>query len=376
MRLLYLSRSCSGHDRRFLDAFQRHGLEASLVTLQAPARSCGAEPAGTRHIGSLGVQANASTGELRRAIPLLGSMARQFQPDIVIAGPIHDCAYLAYEADLGLPIVTQSWAFDVFWENMRDPEAAVRTEQILRRTESLFADCRAVLARCEALAGRPFRRHFVMPWGLEDARTPPAQANDVPRFGVPPAKGPVFLHTRALEPVYAVDVLAKAFAGLLKRAPDALLDLASDGSLRPWLEEFIAANNLGRSIRLLGALPHQSVLELYGEAAIYVSCSASDGTSISLLEAMRAGVPPIVNDRGGNPEWVTDRENGWVVPFGDADSLSAAMLEATLAPPARLARMAGLGKSIVRSRADWGANFPQYVRFLGGCVEGRPPSPA
>ena len=43
---------------------------------------------------------------------------------------------------------------------------------------------------------------------------------------------------------------------------------------------------------------------LLGKASVYVSAPASDATSAALLEAMAAGVVPVVNDLPANREWV------------------------------------------------------------------------
>ena len=55
---------------------------------------------------------------------------------------------------------------------------------------------------------------------------------------------------------------------------------------------------------------------------VYVSTSLSDGTSASLLEAMTLKVPPVVTEIQGNKEWITDAQNGYLVPVNDVRSLS------------------------------------------------------
>jgi glycosyltransferase involved in cell wall biosynthesis len=56
---------------------------------------------------------------------------------------------------------------------------------------------------------------------------------------------------------------------------------------------------------------------------------------MSLLEAMSSGLPIIASNTGGIPELVTDRENGLLVPPGDAAALSAAMTEMAKSPRLR-----------------------------------------
>ena len=51
-------------------------------------------------------------------------------------------------------------------------------------------------------------------------------------------------------------------------------------------------------------------------ANLYLSSALSDGTSVSLLEAMACGLPVVVTKGYGNLEWVTPQQNGWLVEAG------------------------------------------------------------
>jgi glycosyltransferase involved in cell wall biosynthesis len=55
---------------------------------------------------------------------------------------------------------------------------------------------------------------------------------------------------------------------------------------------------------------------------VYVSTSLSDGTSVSLLEAMASGAFPVVTDIAANKEWIADGINGFLVPIEDEASLA------------------------------------------------------
>ncbi len=72
---------------------------------------------------------------------------------------------------------------------------------------------------------------------------------------------------------------------------------------------------------------------------VSVLVSEFEGTSVSMLEAMGAGVVPAVTDvRSGVDEWVTDGQNGIIVPVGEPDKM-AERLAALAGDRAALARM-------------------------------------
>jgi glycosyltransferase involved in cell wall biosynthesis len=91
-------------------------------------------------------------------------------------------------------------------------------------------------------------------------------------------------------------------------------------------------------------------------ADLYVSTSRSDSTSVSLLEAMACGVPPVVTDIEANREWITDGENGLLFPVGDSKTLAEAVIrmltDETLAAGAR-----EINLRLIREKALWKDNM-------------------
>ena len=78
-------------------------------------------------------------------------------------------------------------------------------------------------------------------------------------------------------------------------------------------------------------LPKLDVLALMKRARVMIAPSISDGTPISLLEAMIFGVLPIMSPLESIKEWVTDGENGLLVnpinPNQIADALQRALTD-------------------------------------------------
>ncbi len=98
----------------------------------------------------------------------------------------------------------------------------------------------------------------------------------------------------------------------------------------------------------------------YRMADLYVSASHSDGSSISLLEAMACGRASLVSDIPGNREWVDPGDNGWWFRDGDADSLAQGILQA-IEQRERLPAMGRSARRIAEQRADWEKNFPHLL---------------
>jgi len=366
MRLLYLTRGCNIHDRRFLQAFASHGWTIGFASLTRPdiGDPYNVIPDGARHLVWLGLRPKPSTDELRVAAANLRPAVVNFQPEIVLAGPVHDGGFVAAQAALPCPWVVQSWAFDVLWEIERDADALARARIVLQACPGLLADSRAVIQKCESIAGRSLEKQFLLPWGIDLANTKPAKARSAVRAELGIGPQTVFLCTRGLEAKYRIDVLLDAFRKFQASDRNAVLLLASEGSLRSGLETQVKADGLANSVKFLGAVDHHHLLDLFAASDFFVSTAESDGTSIALLEAMYLGVIPIVSNVGGNPEWIRHGINGWLAESGDADDFARALnLGRQMTESRRLGAIQS-NRNLVQSRADWTLNFSRWLSEL------------
>lgn len=143
-------------------------------------------------------------------------------------------------------------------------------------------------------------------------------------------------------------VLLEAFAALGRS--DARLVLAGDGELRGEVEARIAALGLTDRVRITGWIGSDEVRRLITEATIIVQPSLMEGLPVVLMEAMAQGRPVISTFIAGIPELVEAGQNGWLVPAGDAESLTRGMDAALATDAARLADMGRAGAARVRAR--------------------------
>jgi glycosyltransferase involved in cell wall biosynthesis len=142
--------------------------------------------------------------------------------------------------------------------------------------------------------------------------------------------------------------------------------MLGNGSQAGLLRRILATgglNNTSDYPRLLfpGQIGYEDLPRYYRSADLYISASHSDGTSISLLEAMACGCPVLVSDIPGNREWVQPGENGWLFPDGDAQALGQAIIQA-VEQRGRLPEMGKAARKTAELRADWKLNFPQLER--------------
>ncbi|MFJ5790956.1 glycosyltransferase family 4 protein [Lysinibacillus sp. NPDC093197] len=89
------------------------------------------------------------------------------------------------------------------------------------------------------------------------------------------------------------------------------LQFIGDGSLRPQLESYVKDKGFSERVTFLGN--QLDVTKLLAHSHIFALLSDWEGLPISIIEAMRAGLPIIATNVGGVNELVTDQENGFLI---------------------------------------------------------------
>jgi len=148
---------------------------------------------------------------------------------------------------------------------------------------------------------------------------------------------PVIGSIGRLEPIKDYATMIDAFARLLGRweqTPCPVLVIAGNGSERERLESAAAAARIDDRVRLLGW--HDDIPRLLGAFTLFTMSSLSEGTSISLLEAMSARLCPVVTDVGGNSAVLGPALRHRLVPAADPEALAAAWLDALSNPQRRI----------------------------------------
>jgi len=363
LKVLYISRGYTTHDHRFLKSFVGAGWAPTHLPLLEEKLDARPRPEGVQTARWTPDRAE-SRGQLawRSRRDTLIELLSDTRPDVVIAGPVQTGAFLAALAR-AKPLVAVSWGTDLLVDAGASARSRFITRYTLDNSAAVFGDCRAVRDAVHQYSSLPDDRIVTFPWGIDLARFSPGRAAMTIRSDLGWASNEVFIATRSWEPVYAVDVLVRAFAMVRQRHPSARLILLGDGSLEHKIRQLINDLGLQDLIHAPGRVPYDLLPDYFRSADAYVSAAVSDGTSISLLEAMACGLPVVVSNSFGNLEWVREDVNGALARPGDTESLAAAMLR-VISHPNDAARMREANIETARRHANWDANFPALARLV------------
>jgi len=385
VRILYFTRDYTPHDHRFLSALACTGNQVFSLRLEqrGPQLEDRPLPPQVQQVVWRGGQRPARRQDGPSLWWDLKRVIRCVQPDLIHAGPVQSSALLA--ALVGFrPLVTMSWGSDLLRDAGRDWLWRWATGFTLRHTSVLVGDCQAVADRAAGF-GFPAARTVLFPWGVDighfTPRPAPDQEDSHAAPGAPDLRrrlgwqdALVLLSTRSWEPLYGVDVLADAFVQAAARLPELRLIMLGNGSQAARLRQIFTRGEVLDRVFFGGQVSYASLPLYYRSADLYLSASHSDGSSVSLLEALACGVPAIVSDIPGNREWITPGREGWLFPDGQAGALAKAILEAA-GDPHRRAEASRSARGLAERRANWEANFPKLLEaYRMALTTGRNPA--
>lgn len=128
--------------------------------------------------------------------------------------------------------------------------------------------------------------------------------------------------------------LVEAAPMILARFPSAHFVFAGNPEGRADLEQQIRALGLERHFDLIGF--RSDVVNLLRSSDLFVLPSLAEGFSLSIIEALAAGLPVIATRVGGAEEVLEDGRNGFLVPSANVEALGEAVLHVlSLDAPAR-----------------------------------------
>jgi L-malate glycosyltransferase len=147
-----------------------------------------------------------------------------------------------------------------------------------------------------------------------------------------------------------VDVILRAVALLQKSGQACQLQVGNTGSLSDKLKTLANEFQL-KHCQFIGRVDEISLPELLTESDVYLSAAVTDGTSVTLLQAMAMSVPVVVSNSPGNPTGPLGR----TFETGNADSLVQEIL-ACLSHPEQTLGMTERARIHVQESANWSKN--------------------
>jgi glycosyltransferase involved in cell wall biosynthesis len=232
-----------------------------------------------------------------------------------------------------------------------------------------------LLSRFDAIVVRGARAQaFLAERGVADRASVIPAGIDLGTFGPRPVERvhDVIFVGRLL-PAKGCDLLQEVLIRLVGRRPQTRAVVLGDGPLRAGLAAAFEAAGVARQIEMPGR--RDDVEEWLARSRVFLLTSPSEGLAIALLEAMCAGVVPVVSDVGELGDVVRSGENGFLVPSRRPDDYVARLLE-VLADHGRWASLSCRAGETARAYAGLEAVSARWDALLGRLPESPGPRSA
>jgi glycosyltransferase involved in cell wall biosynthesis len=138
-----------------------------------------------------------------------------------------------------------------------------------------------------------------------------------------PAEAPLVGTIGFLRYPKAIDNLVRAAAPLRDAVPGVRVLIAGEGPDRPAIEQLMDELDLHGTVMLLGL--RSDVPDILAALDVAVIPSDSEGSPLSVMEYMDAGLPVVGTRVGGIPDLIDDGVHGLLVPRRDPEALASAM---------------------------------------------------
>lgn len=356
MRVCFLTATGSIHDQRLLKSLAKRGHEVHVITLHPPKALDG-------------VQLHHLTAPITRYsdVAFLFNYSRirrlldSINPDVVAGLGLSNYGF--YAAVCGRrPLAVSAYGSDVLLAPKESLRLKWMVKYAIKKADLITADAEVLKKEIMRLGGEE-SKVVVQPLGVDDVFLSVNRSREFAR-----KDRYTVLSYRSLEPLYNIELILQAFPLVVEQTAKVKLIIAGEGSQRSKLEEMASQLGIENKTQFMGAVAHDELPKVLESADVYVSMSLSDSTSVSLLEAMAAGVFPIVSDIPGNREWVENRVNGFTVPTDDPRLLAKRIVQAVEDDSLRRSA-AQKNLEIITAKARWNENIDRleaaFLRLAG-----------
>ncbi len=357
-RVLYFSRGLTTHDVRFLTSLAKTDMDVYFLRLEIQNSNLSENflPEKIHILPSLNDQ-KFRFKNLLGQVKILSSIIHQISPDIVHAGPIQTCGYLTALTGF-TPLVTMSWGSDILVDSEKNFFWSWITKFTLKKTSVFLGDCEAVKNKAIQL-GFSENRIVLFPWGIDLQNFQPGK-NPQLRNQLGWDEKFILLSLRSWEKLYGVDLIAKAFVEVSKSEPDLRMILLGNGSQESIIKTIFEDAGMVDRVYWGGVIRQQELPDYYHAADLYISASYSDGSSVSLMEALASGLAVLVSDIPGNKEWIDQGRNGWLFKTGSVEDLIKSISE-ILKNKEHLSQVGIEARKSAEMKANWEINFQKLL---------------
>lgn len=249
------------------------------------------------------------------------NLLKEIKPDLIHAHCVTSYGTLA--ALVGYkPFVLTAWGSDILINPEKNFLTKWATKNALNKADLITSDARHMEDAMEKLGASREKMKIIF-FGVDTEKFKPGKKNEAFLEKYDLKDSPVVISLRRLEPIYNIESLISAVPFVLKECPKAKFVIAGGGSEEQKLKDLANSLNVASSVKFIGWLDPNNLVDYLNSSDVYVSTSLSDGgIASSTAEAMSCGLPVVITNSGENEKWVENEKEGFLVPVKSPEILA------------------------------------------------------
>lgn len=361
MKILFIGDGNSIHVERWAGWFAGTH-EVVLLSTTAGARQHGYQVVELPTESGLGTR-------LIRSLRKVRTVLASYRPDVVHSHYINEAGWLGAAAG-SHPLVVTAWGSDVYRALLESPLARRLNPWAVRRADWVTCDSHDQ-AHVLRSWGASAERTSVIGWGVDRGQFHPGVDGTAfaRSLGIP-AGARVLLSPRQWNANSNIASIVAAHAQLpasvyliVKSFPRRGGDAVAD------VERAIAQSPARDRVRIVGELDASMLPSMYAAAEVVISTCGTDGTPVSVLEAMAAGRYVVALNNASLAEWVAE-PGGHLVGTPAPEAIARAVM-AFLDDPDASARAREHNGAMIAARADRATELGRMDGIYGRLLEER-----
>lgn len=289
----------------------------------------------------------------RRLVPnyiSVKKIIKEIKPDLVHLHVLHH--YAPAVSRTHVPYILHSWGMEVLGLSNMSIFRKILSRYAATRAKKIIVDAE-IMRKIWTSTGIPQNKVEVVPFGV-DTNLFSQNISGRPirrKLGIE-EDDIVVISSRPFFPHYDIECLIKAIPIIVDIHKNVKFIIKGKGPLEGSVKQLAKKLDVDRYVRFTSPVAYQEVSKYLTAAEIYVSTSFVDSTSVSLLEAMACGLPPVTTDIYGNREWIEHEVNGLLYPPKDHKVLADRIKQ--LIEDDHLRKQFGeRSRRIILERAEW-----------------------
>ena len=243
-----------------------------------------------------------------KSIKTLNQIYKDYQPSVIHVHQANSYGFISIKANKDkFPLVLTTWGSDVLLLPNKNFLFKKMVSYNLRNSDYITADASFMREAIHKIVAN--KKVEIINFGID--------FDDVELI----EKENIIYSNRLHNDLYNIDDIIIGFSKFVKSHPDWKLIVGANGKNTDSLKVLAESILPSGAYEFIGFVNQAENKRQYLRAKVWVSIPSSDGTAISLLEAMGYGCIPVLSDLPANNEWIVNNKNGIIVKNNLVSSL-------------------------------------------------------